>query len=530
MKATVCQTHELSDGKLHQVNVGHTPVLLIRSEAGIVAMGAFCPHQGAPLVKGLMHDQRLICPWHMAAFDIKTGAQCEPPGLDGLTQYPVIVDGDNIIVEVPEASSPHSTAEMATYAPKLDARTFAILGAGIAGQTAAEVLRREGFQGRVVIITAETEIPYRRTALSKGFLQKESADGPPTLRPKAFFDQHGIEVWGGRAVTAVKPYSHLLEFADGGTIAYDQLLLATGGKARQLKVPGAELGNIFTLHKAEDALDIVESAQTAKQAVIIGSSFIGMETAASLTQAGLAVTVISPERVPFEKTLGPKLGSRIQRLHEAEGVQFRLNQKATGFKGEGVVETVVVGDNDTIPADLVIVGIGIDPATNGFEGMKLHPGDGSVVVDTYLQAVEGVFAAGDVARFPDSRNDSNVRIEHWRLAAQQGCIAARNMLGQQIPFKGVPFFWTKQFSMNLHYVGHAETWDDVIIHGDLEGMEFMAFYVEANQILAVAACDYTHELIAIEELMRLFQLPPAEILENGPVDWVNLLRSPAAVA
>jgi NADPH-dependent 2,4-dienoyl-CoA reductase/sulfur reductase-like enzyme/nitrite reductase/ring-hydroxylating ferredoxin subunit len=529
MKATVCRVHELSDGELRQVRVGNTPVVLARSNDEIYALGAFCSHSGAPLAQGLMHDGRLVCPWHMAAFDCKTGEQCEPPGLDGLTQYSVIVDDGDVIVDVPEDSSPHTVPNMADYDPGTDGRTFVILGAGIAGQTAAEVLRREGFQGRIVMITGETELPYKRTALSKGFLQKDSADGPPELRPKDFFEHHGIEVWSGRAVTRVMPYSHSLEFEDSSVITYDQLLVATGGRARPLNVPGSGLNNIFTLHQAEDALEILDSIQSAQTAVVIGSSFIGMEAAASLTQAGLAVTVVSPERVPFEKILGPKLGSRIQQLHEENGVQFYLNQKATGFEGNGTVEAVVTDGGQSIPADMVIVGVGIDPATGICDGMKLHPADGSVVVDAYLQAVEGVFAAGDVARFPDARSDKAVRIEHWRLAAQHGRIAARNMLGQQVPFKGVPFFWTKQFSMNLHYVGHAESWDDIIIHGDLSELEFMAFYVEANQIMAVAACGYTRELIAIEELMRLFDLPAADVLKSGSVDWLGRLRQPVAI-
>lgn len=529
MKVTVCQAHELADGELRQVRVGNTPVLLVNYDGEIRAMGAFCSHSGAPLAQGLAHDGRLVCPWHMAAFDCKTGKQYEPPGLDGLTQYAVIIDKDDVIVDVPEDSSPHREPTMADYDPNADGRTFMILGAGIAGQTTAEVLRREGFQGRIVMITAETEIPYKRTALSKGFLQKDAADSPPELRPKEFFDHHSIEVWYGRAVTKVMPYSHSLELEDGSVTTYDQLLIATGGKARTLDVPGHELNNIFTLHQAKDALDILESIQSAQNAVVIGSSFIGMEAAASLTQAGLAVTVISPERVPFEKILGPKVGSRIQQLHEENGVQFRLNQKATGFEGHGSVEAVVTDGGESVPADLVIVGVGIDPATEICDGMKLHPADGSIVVDAYLQAVEGVFAAGDVARFPNAHSDKDVRIEHWRLAAQHGRIAAHNMLGRRVPFKGVPFFWTKQFSMNLHYVGHAESWDDIIIQGNLSDLEFMAFYVEANQIMAVAACGFTQELIAIEELMRLFELPSADILQKKSVDWVGLLKQPVAV-
>ena len=529
MQAKVCQVQELSNGELRQVRVGNTPVVLARYGGDIVALGAFCPHSGAPLAQGLMHDQRLICPWHMAAFDVKTGDQQEPPGLDGLTRYPVMVDGDTVIVDVPEGSNPHVTPDMASFDPDVDGRTFIILGAGIAGQTAAEVLRREGFQGRILLITAEQEIPYKRTALSKKFLQRDSADAPPPLRPESFFNDHAIEVWCGRPVTKVMPYSHSLELQDGTVLTYDQLLLATGGKARPLPVPGSQLNNIFTLHQADDALKILDSVQTARRAVVIGSSFIGMETAASLAQAGLKVTVVSPDRVPFENILGPELGSRIQRLHQDQGVEFRLNQKAVGFEGDGAVASVVLDSQDRIPTDLVVVGIGIDPATDSFEGMKLHPGDGSVVVDSYLQAVEGVFAAGDVARFPDAHSDQDVRIEHWRLAAQHGRIAARNMLGQQQPFKGVPFFWTKQFSLNLHYIGHAEDWEDIVIHGNLESLEFMAFYVEANRIRAVAACGYSQDLIAIAELMRLFELPPADVLKKGSVDWVQLLREPARV-
>ncbi len=529
MKATVCQVSDLSNGELRQVRVGNTPVLLARFNDNITALGAFCPHSGAPLAQGLLHDQRIICPWHMAAFDVETGNQCEPPGLDGLTEYAVMVDGGDVVVEVPEDSSPHATHDMVAFQPEVDGRTFAILGAGIAGQTAAEMLRQEGFQGRIIMITAENEIPYRRTALSKKFLQQESADAPPSLRSEEFFNQHAIEIWCGRAVSRVMPYSHSLEFGDGTVLTYDRLLLATGGRANRPPIPGIELGNVFTLHKAEDALHIIDAVQTAQRAVVIGASFIGMETAASLIQAGLEVTVVSPERVPFEKILGPKLGGRIQRLHQEQGVQFRLNQKATDFAGEQSVEAVVLGSGERIPADLVIVGTGIKPATDGVEGMKLHPSDNSIVVDSYLQAVEGVFAAGDVARFPDARSDSDVRIEHWRLAAQHGRIAARNMLGQRVPFKGVPFFWTKQFSLNLHYVGHAESWEEVIIHGNLEDLEFMAFYLEANQILAVAACGYTQEFIAIEELMRLFELPPADIVRQGSVDWVGLLKEPVTV-
>jgi len=528
MKATVCQTHELSNGDLRRVTVDSTPVLLARFNDEFYALGAFCAHSGAPLDQGLMNDGRIVCPWHMASYAVETGQQCEPPGLDNLTRYPLIVDGQDIIVEVPDGSSPHQTPPMATHNPEADSRVFAILGAGIAGQTAAEMLRQEGYEGRIVMITADAEIPYKRTALSKGYLQGDSVDDLPTLRAPDFFEDYGIEVWRDRPVTAVKPYEHSITFADGEVLTYHQLLLATGGKARQIKATGADLENVLTLHKAADAAEILAASKSAQRAVVVGSSFIGMETAASLTQSGLKVTVVSPEAVPFEKIFGSVVGHRLQVMHEEQGVEFRLGRKATEFLGDEAVETVVLDNGDRLDTDLAIIGIGIQPATDFIEAMKLHPGDHSIVVDAYLRAAESVFAAGDVARYPDPRSGSEIRIEHWRLAAQHGRIAARNMLGQAIPFKGVPFFWTKQFSMNLHYVGHADRWEEVVIHGDLEAGEFMAFYVESNQILAVLANGYTQELIAIAELMRLGELPAAEVLQSAPVDWVARLKQPVA--
>jgi NADPH-dependent 2,4-dienoyl-CoA reductase/sulfur reductase-like enzyme len=460
----------------------------------------------------------------MASFQVQTGNQQEPPGLDGLAQYDVTIDGDDVVVDVPEGQSPHRTPEMAKYNPDADARTFAIVGAGIAGQTAAEMLRQQGFQGKIVMITQESRLPYVRTALSKRYLENASTDGPPTLRSPEFFAEHGIDVWCDRTVTALDPDRHHLTFASGDPLTYDQLLLATGGRARQLPVPGADLDNVFTLHQATDAEEIVAAVQGVQKAVVIGSSFIGMEAAASLTQAGLAVTVVSPESVPFEKILGRQLGQRIQALHEENGVKFCLGQKATGFRGQETVEAVELENGQTIPADLVVVGIGIEPATDNFQSLQLDS-DGSVRVDDHLQSTTGVFAAGDIARFPDPHSDRQIRIEHWRLAAQHGRIAARNMLGQDIPFKGVPFFWSNQFSMHLHYVGHASHWDEVIIHGSLADLEFMVVYVEDDQIRAAATCGYAQDLIAVAELMRSDQLPSADMVRSGPVDWVAFLKS-----
>lgn len=524
MKAVVCQVSELASGETRQAYVENTPVLLARLGDRFYATAAFCSHQGAPLAQGLLHHEQVICPWHLASFNVISGQLEEPPGLDGLTTYEVQIDGEDVVVEVPEQAPMHQPPPMTTYDPQQDDRRFVILGAGIAGQSAAEMLRQQGFQGQIVMITREQALPYKRTALSKAYLQQGQPDSMPMLRSQDFYQDHGIEVRQGQTVTAVDSSQRCLTFADGSHCTYDQLLVATGGRARQLDVPGKQLDNIYTLRSAEDAHEILETAQASQQVAVIGSSFIGMEAAASLAQAGLSVTVIAPDSIPFEGLLGRALGERVQALHESHGVQFALGRKATQFEGSDAVTAVVLDNGEKIAADLVVVGIGVEPVTNYLQGLQLHEKDHSVVVNSCLQAASHLFAAGDIARFPYAPSGRLVRIEHWRLAAQHGRIAACNMLGQEVPFKGVPFFWTGQFELKLHYVGHADSWDDVVIQGSLEDLEFLALYIEADQIVAAAACGYAQELIAISQLMGLGQLPRASEVNFQTIDWVKRLR------
>ncbi|MBC8123692.1 MAG: FAD-dependent oxidoreductase, partial [Gemmatimonadaceae bacterium] len=277
VEALVAQASDLEDGQMKQVSVGKTEVLLARTGGKFYAVGAFCSHYGAPLAKGVMSGERVVCPWHNACFSLVSGDQIEPPGLDALARYEVRLEGENVIVRVPEETSGLRTPDMAAHNPDADGRVFVVLGAGAAGSAAVEMLRQTGFEGRIVMLTQEARLPYDRTRLSKDyFIGKVSPEKMP-LRTPEFYQEHQIEVLCNQKVVRVNIGAKTIDFEDGTTLAYDSLLLASGGKPRRLPVEGAELKNVFTLRNFEDTNRILAAARGASRAVVVGSSFIGME-------------------------------------------------------------------------------------------------------------------------------------------------------------------------------------------------------------------------------------------------------------
>ncbi|MBV8886882.1 MAG: FAD-dependent oxidoreductase [Chroococcidiopsidaceae cyanobacterium CP_BM_RX_35] len=523
IEAIVAKVDDLQDGEMQQVSVGDIDVLLARVDGKFHAVGAYCSHYQAPLAQGVLSGNRVVCPWHNACFNVATGDRQEPPGLDALTRYQVRVEGENIVVCLPEEAQGLRTPSMAQHAPEADGRIFAILGAGAAGAHAAETLRETGYQGRVVMVTSEDQLPYDRTWLSKDYFIDQVSREQVPLRSSDFYKDYDIEVLLNKQAVHVDAGAKLITFKDGDTLNYDALLLATGGKPRQLDVPGKDLQNVFTLRSFEDTNRILAAAHKDARAVVIGSSFIGMEAAAGLTQQGLKVTVVASS-LPFKKILGEEIGRVFQQVHEEQGVSFRLGRKVTQLAGNGKVEAVILDNGEKLVADLVVVGIGVQPATEFLEGVELHPEDQSVPVDEYLCAAPGLYAAGDIACYPDWRTGKATRIEHWRLAAQHGQVAAHNMAGQTVKFMGLPVFWTMQFKFPLRYVGHAEQWDEIIFDGKPEEREFIAFYIKDNQVLAAATSQRDTETAAISELMRLNQMPTPEALRNDSVDLVKLVK------
>jgi len=486
---------------MKEVQAGTTPVLLVRIEGNCYALAAHCTHYGAPLAEGYLSGDRIICPWHHACFNARNGNLEEPPALDSLANYPVRIDGDDIFVDLPDEVEDRRTPQMATPNTKADDRTFAIVGGGAAGYAAAQTLREDGFQGRVVIVTPEDHKPYDRPNLSKDYLQGTAEPEWMPLRPDDFYSEHGIEVLHGKKVKSVSADKKELRLESGEALEYDRLLIATGGVPRTLNLPGSDLKNILVLRSFDSADTIIAAAEKAQNVAVIGASFIGMEAAFSLTKRGKSVTVIAPDKVPFQKTLGPEIGELFQKEHEANGVKFSLGSNVKGFEGDGSVRKVLLETGDSIEADLVIVGVGVRPATDLLDGFELHK-DGGVIADQYLSIGSDIYTAGDIVHFPDARTGETTRTEHWRTALQQGRIAAHNMAGTPTPFTAVPFFWTTQFDVTLNYVGHAVDWDEIKYKGDLGSKDFLAFYVKAGQIVAVAGMNRDREMDIWEEKFR----------------------------
>ena len=476
-----CRSAELADGAMRGVEIGGRKVLLARVAGRCHAVGGTCPHAGAPLAEGVLRGGTVICPWHKAAFDVTTGARLEPPALDRLPAFTVREADGQVLVTLDDAPDRVDPAPVAAGA---DRRCMAIVGSGAAGATAAQTLREAGFGGRVVMIGREDRLPYDRTVLSKYALSGEPGAEKTPLQDAAFYERHRIERRHAE-VTSLDAAARRIGFADGTSLAYDAALLASGAEPRPLDVPGRALAGVFLLRAAADAEAIVAAAAGARRAVVVGGGFIAMEAAASLRERGLEVTVVIPQPVPFERVLGAAIGGALQRLHERQGVTFRLGREVAEIEGEGTVRGVKLDDGAVLPADLVVAGLGVTPATGLLQGVPRRE-DGGVTVDATLRLADGLYAAGDIAAFPLQGDGEPVRVEHWRVAEQHGRVAALNMLGQGVAYDAVPVFWTIQYKQRLDYVGHAETWDEVVVDGDLEAPDFLAFFVVARQVKAIA--------------------------------------------
>ncbi len=516
----IAKITDIEEGQMKAFTIEDHKILLTKVEGEFHAVGATCPHYGAPLEEGMLSGTRIVCPWHHSAFNAQTGQVQEPPALDALPVYQLKISGDDVIVVLPEEVQGSRVQEMSRRHPA-DERVFVIVGAGAAGSAAAQTLREDGFTGRIIMISHEDRFPYDRPQLTKEYLEGKSDETMLPLHSEEFYSDYDIEFMFRKRVEKVSTSDHIITFKDGEKLKFDSVLLASGGIPGTLDVQGADLPGIYTLRSWDDSAAIIKASEGASKIVIVGSSFIGIEAAYSLSQRHCSVTVVGLDSVPLEKALGKEIGSLFQQLHEANGVTFKLNNYVSRFEGSDKVETVVLGNGERIQADLVIVGVGVNPATDFIEGIRLL-GDGSVPVDEFFRAAEDVYAAGDIATFPYWYTGELLRIEHWRTAEQQGRIAGHNMAGKGIPYRGVPFFWTTQVGLYFRYVGHAKEWDDIIVHGDLASKKFIAYYLKGNLVRAVAGNDTEKEMAAIEELMRLNKMPKPDELRTESfsiLDW-----------
>jgi NADPH-dependent 2,4-dienoyl-CoA reductase/sulfur reductase-like enzyme/nitrite reductase/ring-hydroxylating ferredoxin subunit len=479
----------LVDGAMLLGHVGDDAVLLARQGDETFAIGAVCTHYSGPLADGLVVDDTVRCPLHHACFSLRTGEALRAPALDPVACWKVEHDGETIYVRE-KAARPAKSVLPAPPAIK----SVVIVGAGGAGNAAAEMLRREGFGGAITMVSADNALPYDRPNLSKDFLAGNAPAEWIPLRSAEFYSKHDIGVRLNTRVEAVDTAARTLTLNGGEQIGYDALLLATGASPVQLDIPGADSAKLHYLRTLDDSRALIAAAEGAKSAVVIGASFIGLETAASLRERGLAVHVIGPQELPLERVLGAELGRMIKALHEAHGVVFHLGTTATALDDSGV--TLKSGDH--IAADLVVAGIGVRPDVEIAKTAGIEV-DNGVLVDAYLQTnAPGVFAAGDIARWPDRHTGERIRVEHWVLAERQGQVAARNILGRAEPFDVVPFFWSQHYDIAVRYVGHAAGWDRIEIDGDPLRHDCAVSYFKDGRKVAVATVSRDRESLRAE--------------------------------
>lgn len=489
VEAVICREEELPKDGMKTFEMEGGKVLVVHHKGHLSAIGSKCSHYGAPLEKGALCNGRVRCPWHGACFNVTTGDIEDFPGLDSIPKYGIkIVNGEVKVSASKAMLAADKRTKVLTKRDPDNPSNFVVIGGGAAGASCVERLRQEGFSGRVVMITQEPHLPYDRPKLSKAM---DLTPDTITLRSHQYYKSGDIEVLLGVSAEGVNTEEKVVSISSGEKVPYEKLFIATGGKPRRLGCPGNDLPGVYVVRTPEDA-NAVAAAAIGKHAVIVGTSFIGMEAAAYLASNNRAasVTIIGNTSVPFERSLGPTVGKRIQEMFEEQGVKFINSAGVTEFANENdKLSGVVLDTEETITADVVLMGVGVMPNTEFLETSGITRDErGYIPVNKFLESnIPGVFCGGDIASFPLQMEDgASVTIGHWQLALGHGRTAALNMLGHNAPLTSVPFFWTVLFGKSLRYTGHGR-YDDVVIGGDLRSLAFIAYYCQGDRVVALAS-------------------------------------------
>ena len=481
-----CDSSVVAEGK---VLLGHAfgeAVLVARCGEELFAIGATCTHYGGALAKGLMVDCTVRCPWHHARFDLRTGEAIAAPALNDVASYKIEKRGERFFVTGKIDKEPDRK-------PKSSPASVVIVGAGAAGGAAAEMLRRDGYDGPVTMICADGFLPYDRPNLSKDYLAGSAPEEWIPLRSPEFYREHKISALTNTTVTAINPKTKQLTLAGDRSLGYGALLLAIGAEPVQLEIPGNDLPHVCYLRTLDDSRRIIENAKQAKRAVVIGASFIGLEVAWSLRERKLDVAVVGKGSLPLEKVLGREIGLLVRETHEANGVKFHLGRTPVAIQQRHVQ----LDDGTKLDCDLVVVGVGVRPNTKLAEEAGIATENG-VLVDEFLETnVPGIFAAGDIARWPDPRA-GRIRVEHWVVAQRQGQTAAHNILGAREAFTIPPFFWSNHFDLHIHYVGHGGGDDRTSVFGDLKAKDASVTFRSEDRLTAVASVGRDRENLEAE--------------------------------
>ncbi len=483
----------IEEGEVLLGHVGQEAVVLVRHDLEYFAVASTCSHYGGPLELGIVTGDEIHCPWHHSVFCLRTGTALKAPALNPISCWHTEVRDKKIFVT--EKKSFTTTRRKGT-----EVQQFVIVGSGAAGISAAVTLRRQGFLGSVTIVTGDKSLPYDRPHLSKDYLAGTASEEWIPLWSKDFYLENRITFELNTMVTKVSADPHQLELSNGRSLHYDKCLLAMGGTPNRPPIPGIDRPNVHFLRSLQDCRQIIELTSWASRVVIIGAGFIGLEAAASLRQRNLDVKVVAPEKLPLLKTLGVHVGSFLKHLHESHGVTFHLE---VGVK-EIRERSVLLDSGVEIECDFIVVGTGIHPNVALAEAAGCHI-DRGVLVNEYLETtVPDVYAAGDLARWPDPRTKRSIRVEHWEVAERQGQVAALNMMGDKIPFQDVPFFWTKHYDVSIGYVGHSDRFDRMDLMGNMERQDFAVAFYEDLEVAALLTVGRDRESLLVEEALAKF--------------------------
>ncbi|ACB94218.1 FAD-dependent oxidoreductase [Beijerinckia indica] len=485
----------IPENQIVEACLGEQSAILIREGTTLSILSGKCTHAGGPLAEGLLMEGHIRCPWHHACFDAHTGEALAAPAFDPLERWAARIEDGMVFVDHKDSTPTHALQAAAPSDP------FVIVGGGAAGFAAAEALYHEGFVGQVVLISREAAGPYDRTMLSKDYLGGKLGEDQLPLHSQAFGQGSGKSAGRidlGTEVERIDRGRHCVVFADGQELRYAKLLLATGAEPRAPTFPGYNLPHVHVLRSLADCRSLIEHAAHARHVVVLGASFIGLEAAASLRERGLEVDIVAHSEQPMEKTLGAQLGETLRALHENHGNRFHLGRTILSVEPD----RVLLDDGTVLPADLVLVGIGVEPRLDLAKASGLVVENG-VLVDEFLATSDpDIYAAGDIAAWPDPHSGRRIRVEHWDVAERQGQIAAKNMLGLATPFTDVPFFWTRQFDFSLSYIGHAPHWDRIEIDGDPSAGDGTLRYIDHGQVIAAAMIGRDAECLRERERME----------------------------
>ena len=493
---------DIEDGQPIGGHVGDKPVVIVRLGEEFLAIGASCTHYGGPLAEGIVVGDTIRCPWHHACFNLRTGEATCAPALDPVSRWNVEVADGRVRVTTEQENADGATPIGDTAStPKEQVARIVIVGAGAAAQAAAEMLRRHGFAGSLTMIGAEDSGPVDRPNLSKDYLAGTADPAWIPLRPPDFYEKHRITLLRGTHVESIDTKSQNVVVEGGNRLPFERLLLATGADPVRLQLPGGGLPHVHYLRTKHDSESIIEASKNAQKALVMGASFIGLEVAASLRQRELEVHVVAPESVPLEKVLGAELGAFIKEIHEQHGVKFKLGRTAKQVEAN----RVLLDNGESIDADLVVIGVGVRPVVDIAEKAGLRV-DKGVVVNEFLEtSTPGIYAAGDIARWPDMRTGELNRVEHWVHAERMGQSAARNMLrgnSNRERFTDVPFFWSAHYDLSIRYAGSATQWDKAVVHGDIRAKDAAVSYRKDGRVLAVATIGRDKLCLEVEAAME----------------------------